>query len=279
MADISIITLPSGSSYNLKDADARASIEKLKSNLGSLGNYRGVTTTELTDGATTSPISVKDGDSTVQVTPSNPGDWVVDSSNVSYIWTGSQWDQIGSAGALKSLAYKDSASGSYTPSGTVTVSSVGTQATITSSFTPKGTVSGSVTPKGSNASSSVTITPTTTSVYSMTSEGSVTKGTVPSCTLPSLTTSVSGETLTLGWSAGSFSAGTATSVTLPTRSQVTNLWNGVSAATAAAQTFTGASSAVSATFTGTAGSATATYTPVVTSTGTFKGTAATVTVK
>ena len=279
MADISIITLPSGSSYNLKDADARASIEKLKSNLGSLGNYRGVTTTELTDGATTSPISVKDGNSTVQVTPSNPGDWVVDSSNVSYIWTGSQWDQIGSAGALKSLAYKDSASGSYTPSGTVTVSSAGTQATITSSFTPKGTVSGSVTPKGSNASSSVTITPTTTSVYSMTSEGSVTKGTIPSCTFPSLTTSVSGETLTLGWSAGSFSAGTATSVTLPTRSQVTNLWNGVSAATAAAQTFTGASSAVSATFTGTAGSATATYTPVVTSTGTFKGTAATVTVK
>lgn len=279
MADISQITLPSGSTYDLKDAEARADIAKLKSNLGSLGNYRGVTTTALTDGATTSPIQVKDGDSTISVTPSNPGDWVVDSSNVSYIWTGSQWDQIGSAGAIKALAYKDSASGSYTPAGTVTVTSTGTKATITSSFTPKGSVSGSVTPSGKNAASSVTITPTTTSVYSMSSEGSVTKGTVPTCTLPSLTTSVSGETLTLGWSAGSFSAGTATTVTLPSRTQVTNLWNGVTSATAAAQTFTGSASNVTATFTGTAGSATATYTPVVTSTGTFKGTAATVTVK
>lgn len=279
MADISVITLPSGSSYNLKDSTARAEIESLRSEMGSLGSYLGATTTTLTDGATTSPITVKDGDSTKSVTPSEAGDWTVDSSNVTYIWTGSQWDQLGSAGAIKSLAYKDSASGTYTPSGSVTVSSTGTKATINASYTPEGTVSGSVTPKGANASSTVSITPSTTSVYSMTSAGSVTAGTTPTCTLPTFSTSVSGETLTLGWSAGTFSAGSATKVTLPTRSQVTNLWNGYTSATAAAQTFTGASSTISASFTGTKGTASADYTPVVNSTGTFKGTEATITVK
>lgn len=279
MADISVITLPSGSSYNLKDSTARASIESLRSEMGSLGAYMGVTTTALTDGDTTSPISIKDGDSTKSVTPSGAGDWTVDTSNITYIWTGSQWDQLGSAGAIKSLAYKDSASGAYTPSGSVSVTSVGTKATIDSTYTPKGTVSGSVTPKGSNASSNVTITPSTTSVYSMTSAGSVTTGTTPTCTLPTFSTSVSGETLTLGWNAGTFSAGSATKVTLPTRSQVTNLWNGYTAATAAAQTFTGANSTVNASFTGTEGTASAEYTPVVTSTGSFSGNQETITVK
>lgn len=279
MAEISVITLPSGSSYNLKDSTARSEIESLRSEMGSLGTYLGATTTTLEDGATTSPITVKDGDDTKTVTPSGAGDWTVDSSNVTYIWTGSQWDQLGSAGAIKSLAYKDSASGTYTPQGTVSVSSSGTKATINSTFTPKGTVSGSVTPKGKNASSSVSITPSTTSVYSMATAGSVTVGTNPTCTLPVFSTSVSGETLTLGWSAGTFSAGSATQVTLPTRSQVTNLWNGYTAASAAAQTFTGESSAVSASFTGTEGTATAEYTPVVTSSGSFTGTQATITVK
>ena len=65
---------------------------------------------------------------------------------------------------------------------------------------------------------------------------------------------------------------------LPTRAEVKNLWNGVTSATAAAQTFTGASSAISASFTGTAGTATADYTPAVTASGSFTGTKATITV-
>lgn len=279
MADISKITLPSGSTYDIKDAEARASIASLKSEMGSLGSYLGATTTALEDGATTSPITIKDGDDTKSVTPSSAGDWTVDSSNVTYIWTGSQWDQLGSAGAIKSLAYKDSASGTYTPTGNVSVSSVGAKTTINASYIPEGSVSGSVTPKGTNAASTVSITPSTTTVYSMTSAGSVTAGTAPTCTLPTFSTSVSGETLTLGWNAGTFSAGSATKVTLPTRSQVTNLWNGYTSATAAAQTFTGASSALNASFTGTKGTASADYTPVVNSTGTFTGNQATITVK
>lgn len=109
---------------------------------------------------------------------------------------------------------------------------------------------------GSNASSSVTITPSTTSVYSMSSTGSVTNGTAPSFTRGTF----SGGSLSFAMdttdtrklkitftaathAADTFSAGTTPPVvTLPGRTQVTNLWNGYTAATAAAQTFTGAKS-------------------------------------
>lgn len=89
---------------------------------------------------------------------------------------------------------------------------------------------------GSNASSSVTITPSTTSVYSMSSTGSVTAGTAPSLSMAVDSTDTKKLNIT-------FNAGTTPStVTLPGRTQVSNLWNGYTAATAAAQTFTGKTS-------------------------------------
>lgn len=75
---------------------------------------------------------------------------------------------------------------------------------------------------GSNSSSSVTITPSTTSVYSITGVGSA----------ASMTWSVNDTKLTITFSGGSAA----------TRSQVSNLWNGYTVATAAAQIFTGATS-------------------------------------
>lgn len=111
---------------------------------------------------------------------------------------------------------------------------------------------------GSNAASSVSITPTTTAVYSMTSAGSVTAGTKASFTrgtfsqgtLPTMTwamDSTDTKKLNITFSQGtlpthaadSFTANTPTAVTLPGRSSVINAWTGYSAATAAAQTFTG----------------------------------------
>lgn len=89
---------------------------------------------------------------------------------------------------------------------------------------------------GSNASSSVTITPSTTSVYSMSSAGSVTAGTAPSLSMTMDSTDTKKLNIT-------FNAGTTPStVTLPGRTQVSNLWNGYTAATAAAQVFTGQTS-------------------------------------
>ena len=112
---------------------------------------------------------------------------------------------------------------------------------------------------GSNASSSVTITPTTTDVYSMTSAGSVTAGTKASFTrgtfsqgtLPTMTwtmDSTDTKKLNITFSQGtlpthaadSFTANTPTAVTLPGRSSsAIKVWTGYSAATAAAQAFTG----------------------------------------
>ena len=111
---------------------------------------------------------------------------------------------------------------------------------------------------GSNASSSVSITPSTTAVYSMTSAGSVTAGTKASFTrgtfsqgtLPTMTwamDSTDTKKLNITFSQGtlpthaadSFTANTPTAVTLPGRSSAINAWTGYTAATAAAQVFTG----------------------------------------
>ena len=58
MADISQITLPSGSTYNIKDSTARQQIIDLTGQLTGAVHFRGLTSTEITDGATTNPIMI-----------------------------------------------------------------------------------------------------------------------------------------------------------------------------------------------------------------------------
>ena len=55
---ISQITLPTGNTYDIKDAQARADIETIKGAVGGGVNFLGITTTELVDGAETSPIVI-----------------------------------------------------------------------------------------------------------------------------------------------------------------------------------------------------------------------------
>ena len=133
MADISKITLPSGTTYNIKDATARSSISALSGAL----TFLGTTTTAITDGATTSPITI--GDSSVTPKAGN----VVIYENSEFVWSAaeSKWREFGSTGSLKALAFKDNASGSYTPAGSVSQPTFsGTKKTISSSFTPAGSV-------------------------------------------------------------------------------------------------------------------------------------------
>lgn len=277
MAELSNIELPSGSVYTFADSSARKEIETIKERQSSVMSYAGITTTALSDGATTKPIKIQKADGTeVEYTQAN-GD-VVEYGKLEFIWSDKNgyWSEFGSTGSLKALAFKSSASGSYTPAGTVSSTLTGTQTTIKSTYTPMGTVSGTSTAKGTNAASSVSITPKTTSLYQMSSDGSVTSGSSASCTFPKLNVTVEGETLKLGWVDGSFTTNTPTKVTLPSRAQVTGLWNGYSAATAAAQTFTGAETAISASFSGTAGEASATYTPAGKVSSSFSGSAKTV---
>ena len=118
MADISKITLPSGSTYDIKDATARQSISDIQSSITGAMHYRGVTTTALTDGSTTATITIDDA--SVTFGASDAGSVVIYSEK-EYVWNGTKWQEFGSTGSLKALAFKDSASGSFTPGGSVTV--------------------------------------------------------------------------------------------------------------------------------------------------------------
>lgn len=260
MADISKITLPSGTTYNIKDATARSSIAALSGAL----TFLGTTTTALTDGATTSPITI--GGTSVTPAAGN----VVIYGNSEFVWSEaeSKWREFGSTGSLKALAFKDSASGSYTPAGSVSQPTfTGTEKTISSSFTPAGTVAiskgtgtANYTPEGTISAPTVTVTANTASVKPFGSAG----------TLPSFTASVSGETLSLAFSAG----------TLPSAGTAVTVATGIKSATASAPTFTGTGAELKAVFTGTSGTATAEYTPAGTvSKPTFTGSDATITVR
>ena len=243
MSTISQIELPSGSVYDLEDSAARADIENLKTTAIGGVHYRGNVKEALTDGATTSPVTIvstnAEGSSIeTSLTPA-AGDIVnVAANNKAYAWNGKQWDLWGTAGEYKALAYKDNASGSITPSGSVSQPTfTGTKATISATYTPAGSVA--VTPN---------VQLNTTPITPMNSVG----------TLPSFTTTVTNKKLTLGWDAG----------TLATKGSAVTVATSIKSQTA------------SATFTGTSGTAIADYTPTGTvSKPTFTGSSATVTVK
>lgn len=188
---ISTITLPTGSTYDIKDAWARDAI----SELSGATKYIGVTTTALTDGCTTNPITING-----QSVTAESGD-IANYGSKEFIFNGTAWQEFGDLSQLGDLAFKDNASGSYTPAGSI-----------------------SVTP---------TVTVNTTTVNSITNVG-----TLPTCTLPALSTTVSNENLTIGWSEGSFSAGT-----LPTKGSNTTVATGIDSATATGS-FTGTAATI-----------------------------------
>lgn len=274
MADLKTFTLPSGTTYNLVDQGARDLIAQIESGTGWLG----ITTTPLTDGATTNPIVVNGSSVTAEA-----GN-ICAYGQAEFIFNGTVWQELGDMSMLGTLAFKDSASGNYTPYGNVSQPTfTGTQQTITVDTTPAGTVSqptftgtqgnisASYTPVGTVSKPNVDVTPTTTTVNSITAVG----------TLPELTMTVANENLTFGWNAG----------TLPTKSADQTVMTGASAELNAAPTFTGTAGTATGTFTpagtvsqptftGTSSEGTATFTPSGTvSQPSFTGTAATIEVE
>jgi len=201
MADISKITLPSGTTYNLKDAQAREDIAAIESAISGGVTFMGETTTELSDGATTNPIVIN-GSSVTAL----KGYLVVYSSK-EFVFDGTHWIEMGDLSVLGALAYKDSASGSYTPAGTVsqpTFTGTSSSVTITASdnasgnYQPKGTVSqptfsgnsltstGAFTPEGS-VSVSITATTNKTATVSAAASGEATYTPAGSVSQPSFT--------------------------------------------------------------------------------------------
>lgn len=229
MPDVKTITLPTGTTYNIVDQGARDLIAEIESGTGWLG----VTTTPLTDGASTNPILINGVSTTAEA-----GN-LTSYGSKEFIFNGTVWQELGDMSMLGELAYKNSASGTFTPYGTNSAPTfTGTEATISVDTTPAGTVS----------APDITVTPTTTTVNSITDVG----------TLPQLTMTVANENLTVGFSQG----------TLPTKGSNQTVMTAASA-TASAPTFTGTSSQGTATYTP-QGSVSAP---------TFTGTAGTVTVE
>ena len=120
---------PTDVTYDIKDAYARERLESLSSAL----YWIGVTTTALSEGSTTNPILIG-GNS---VTASEGA--VAQYNETEFAWDGGEWQLLGH-GNLGALAYKNNASGSYTPAGTVNVTQGDDSTTTVNSITAIGTL-------------------------------------------------------------------------------------------------------------------------------------------
>ena len=230
------------------------------------------------------------------------------------------WETLGNTDLdiddLGDLAYKDTASGSGTVSTADSAAFSNGAVSASATYTPAGSVSvtlaqtataatltkGDYTPAGTVSKPNVTITPTSVTIQSKKTNGSVTAGTAASFTsgsfsggsfsqgsdsfvAPSWSASVADEVLTFSFSAGSFTQGTdtytpashgadtftantPTAVTLPTFEEKSAL-SAVSAELDATPTFTG-TKATNALVTG------VTYDKATVESSTFSGTQATI---
>lgn len=275
------ITLPSGNSYYIEDNEVRQwigtgstsgaeyRISELEDEVAKLSNathWLGITTTALSDGSTTNPITIN-GESVTAVS----GDIVQTSSRAEFIFNGTAWQELGtSIGTLKAFAYVDTGDVTIQPKGTNSASAVsGTCSVTPSGSISKGTGTANYTPEGDISG---TVTAPTISVKTAGSTASVTPfgsaGTLPTCTLPTYT--VANGILTI--TAGSFNAGS-----LPTAGTVVSVKTGDASYEATAPTFSGSFSGTGAElkFTGSASSGTISGTA---SAQTFTGTEETYTV-
>lgn len=255
MANISKIKIGQ-TSYSIKDAQAREDISSINSEISGIKSsvtgamkWLGYTTTALVDGSTTNPVSIdsenvtaKAGDVVAVV-----GSGVNGAADKEFVFSGTKWQEFGSTGSLKSLAFSDSASGSVTAAGsnaasavsfsgqqTASVISAIDSAAVAPSFT-EGEFNAGTLPSLGAATTSAFATEGVTATYggevgadaetlligaASTSNAVTAQGTFSAGTLPSK-------------AADSFSAGSA--ATFSTVDVISN----IGTATAAAQTFTG----------------------------------------
>lgn len=136
MSEISKLTVPIlvngeyvNTTFDIKDDTARQMI----ADLGNAMYWIGVTTTVLTDGSTTNPITV-DGESKT----ANVGG-VAQYDGEEFAWNGSAWQSLGKNN-FGALAFKNSAEGSYTPAGSVNVTKGADTTTSVNSITGVGTL-------------------------------------------------------------------------------------------------------------------------------------------
>ena len=143
MANVKQVQVVNGSTTRtvpIEDAEARTRIAALESSMTSVTHLRGYTTTAMYDGLTQAKVLISGAEYTAQ-----DGDVVIyktGNRDMEYVWTGGSWHEYGSTGSLKGMAFTDSASGQFTPSGNVNLSNLGVQTTVGSSRMVKTTVYG-----------------------------------------------------------------------------------------------------------------------------------------
>lgn len=116
------VTLPNGNTYDFHDARV--------DNLSGFTKYLGKTTTALTDGSTTNPITINGESVTAEA-----GDITL-YGNGEFIFDGTAWAAFGDLGALGALAYKDTVAVSTVATGsvsapTISVAQAGATASVT----------------------------------------------------------------------------------------------------------------------------------------------------
>ena len=111
----------------IKDAEARQEIEDIKSSITGAMHFIGVSSTAIADGDATGPWTINSKTYIASGTPAEgqvlltAGDVAVyapaGKAEQEYVWSGTKWQEYGSTGSLKALAFKDNASATYTPAG------------------------------------------------------------------------------------------------------------------------------------------------------------------
>ena len=260
MADISKITLPSGTTYDIKDETARTAIASINSFDYVLCTNAANTPKDVTwqNGSTTITGTLVASATTkgkMYLVPDSIGtkdiydEYItVNTSGSTYIWERFGHTDQG-VGDLGDLAYKDSASGNFTPAGTVSQPTfTGNELTSTGNYTPAGSVTvgldtgsynttpGFIAGKFTGTSGSVSVSGTPSGTVSAPTISVATAGSTTTVnsitavgTLPEWTASVTSEVLTISWSAG----------TLPTKGSNTTVKTGDASYSASQPTFSG----------------------------------------
>lgn len=239
------VKLLDGSYAEVKDAVARAAI-------AGATHFIGVTTTALTDGQTISSVSI--GGETVSL---NNGDLMLYGSK-EFIFASSDGKvhELGDTTGLGSLAYKNSASGKFTPEGTVSkpdITVTPTTETIAAFKTAGSVTAGtantptavSVSAGTANVPTAVSVTPGSANVPTAVSVTAGSANTPTAVTLPTLALSVdANEVLEFAWSSGSVTPGVAS---VPTAVTVTDGTAGTPTAVSVTAGTAGVPTAVSVT--------------------------------
>ena len=195
----------------LKDAEARQSIEEIEGLIAGGMHYIGKSTTAIADGDATGPWTIDGVTYIASGTPAE-GQKLLKAGDITiygeseFIWS-NKWQELGSTGSLGALAFKDSASATYTPAGTNQASAVSFTGQTSASFV-NGFNDDAVAPSFSEGA----FTPASlgTGFYSEGSaptftEGAFTQGTLPSFTEGTFTPASLAEGFVTAGTAASYS--------------------------------------------------------------------------